>query len=194
MSGNGLAKASDFRGAVERSNVERVILPASGLSVLLCRPPVFAALAMGRAGTQLQTKITDAKPEEIKTEDIEAFTQWLSETLTRLFVQPRFAAAPEADQIGLADILIEDLKFIFSWLRGEVFSAGNRAQGTGDRDENSVTCNLSPVTSTEDLGRFPGRQGAASVLGGSGEAQPLPAEPTPGAHGDARLPAGLQRG
>jgi hypothetical protein len=111
-----------------------------------------------------------------------------------LFVQPRFAAAPEADQIGLADILIEDLKFIFSWLRGEVFSAGNRAQGTGDRDENSVTCNLSPVTSTEDLGRFPGRQGAASVLGGSGEAQPLPAEPTPGAHGDARLPAGLQRG
>jgi hypothetical protein len=194
MSVNGLAEANDLRAAVERSNVERVDLPASGLSVLLCRPPVFAALAMGRAGTQLQAKITDAKPEEIKTEDIEAFTQWLGATLTRLFVQPRFAVAPEAEQIGLADILIDDLKFIFRWLRGEVFSTGNRAQGTGDRDENSVTCHLSPVTSTEDLGRFPGGQGAASVSGGSGQTQLLPSEPTPRARGDACLPAGLHRG
>ena len=134
MPDNGIAKAEDFKRALERTNIERVVLPASGLSVLLCRPPVFAALAMGRAGTQLQARITDAKPEEIKTEDIEAFTQWLTETLTRLFVQPRFAAAPEADEIGLADILIEDLKFIFRWLRGEVFSCrcqvpGIRCQG-----------------------------------------------------------------
>ena len=174
---------------------ERVDLPASGLSVLLCRPPVFAALAMGRAGTQLQAKITDAKPEEIKTEDIEAFTQWLNGTLTRLFVQPRFAAAPEADEIGLADILIEDLKFIFRWLRGEVFSTGNREQGTGDRDETSVTCNLStcqPLLKTsadflEDKERL-------LYLAGSGEAQPLPSERTSGAHGDAGVPAGLLRG
>ena len=194
MPDNGIAKAEDFKRALERANIERVVLPASGLPVLLCRPPVFAALALGRAGTQLQARITDAKPEEIKTEDIEAFTQWLSETLTRLFVEPRFAAAPQADEIGLADILIEDLKFIFRWLRGEVFSTGNRAQGTGDRDENSVTCHLSPVTSTEDLGRFPGGQGAASVSGGSGQTQLLPSEPTPRARGDACLPAGLHRG
>jgi hypothetical protein len=129
MPDNGIAKAEDFKRALERANIERVVLPASGLPVLLCRPPVFAALALGRAGTQLQARITDAKPEEIKTEDIEAFTQWLSETLTRLFVEPRFAAAPQADEIGLADILIEDLKFIFRWLRGEVFSAGARCQG-----------------------------------------------------------------
>jgi hypothetical protein len=118
MPDNGIAKANDFKAALERSNVEQVVLPASGLTVLLCRPPVFAALAMGRAGTQLQARITDAKPEEIKTEDIEAFTRWLTETLTRLFVQPRFAAAPQALEIGLGDILIEDLKFIFRWLRG----------------------------------------------------------------------------
>jgi len=129
--------------------------------VLLCRPPVFAALAMGRAGTQLQARVTDAKPEEIKTEDIEAFTTWLTDTLTRLFVEPRFSAAPEAGEIGLADILLEDLKFVFRWLRGEVFSAGG---GTG----------VPPVThgqdghatsATEDLGSFPPRQGAPSVLG-----------------------------
>jgi hypothetical protein len=194
MSGNGIAKASDFKAAMERSNVEQVVLPASGLAVLLCRPPVFAALAVGRMGTQLQARITDAKPEEIKAEDIEAFTQWLTETLSRLFVQPRFAAAPEAGEIGLTDILIEDLKFIFRWLRGEVFSTGHRAQGTGDRDQTPATCHLLPVTSTEDLGRFPGGQRAASVPGGSGQAQPLPSERAPGAHRDAGLPAGLHRG
>ena len=187
---NGIAKAEDFKRALERANIERVVLPASGLPVLLCRPPVFAALAMARTGTQLQARITDAKPEEVKTEDIEAFTQWLTDTLTRLFVQPRFAAAPGTDEVGLADILIEDLKFIFRWLRGEVFSAEG---GTG----------VPPVThgqdghatsATEDLGRFPGGQRAASVPGGSGEAQSLPSERTHGAHGHAGLPSGLHRG
>jgi len=195
MPDNGIAKAEDFKRALERANIERVVLPASGLPVLLCRPPVFAALALGRAGTQLQARITDAKPEEIKTEDIEAFTQWLSETLTRLFVEPRFAAAPQADEIGLADILIEDLKFIFRWLRGEVFVP--RDSGLGVRDSgltaNPETRNPNPE-SVEDLGRFPGGQGAAVVPGGSGEAQPLPSERTPGTHGDAGLPAGLHRG
>ena len=192
MPDNGIAKPEDFRRALERANIERVVLPASGLSVLLCRPPVFAALAMGRAGTQLQARVTDAKPEEIKTEDIEAFTQWLSETLARLFVQPRFAVTPEADQVGLADILIDDLKFIFRWLRGEVFSAGSRSQVPG-AGEDPDTRRLTPDTCTEDLGRFPGGQRAASVLGGSGEAQPLPCERTPGTHGDAGIPAGLHR-
>jgi hypothetical protein len=193
MPDNGIAKANDFKAALERSNVEQVVLPASGLTVLLCRPPVFAALAMGRAGTQLQARITDAKPEEIKTEDIEAFTQWLTATLTRLFVEPRFAAAPTADEIGLADILIDDLKFIFRWLRGEVFSAVNSEQGTGNR-EGSVHYPLSTVNCTEDLGRFPGGQGAASVPGGSGQAELLSPERASGAHRDARLPAGLHHG
>jgi len=212
MPDNGFAKASDFKAAVERSNVERVVLPASGLSVLLCRPPVFAALAMGRMGTQLQARITDAKPEEIKPEDIEAFTQWLTETLTRLFVQPRFAAHPEAAEIGLADILIDDLKFIFRWLRGEVFSAVNSEQGTVNR-ENSVQCPLSAGNSeqgavnsedsvhyplstvhcTEDLGRFPGGQGADPVPGRGGEAQLLPPQRTAGAHWHAGLSTGLHR-
>ena len=193
MSNYVIAKASDFKAAVERSNVEPVVLPASGLAVLLCRPPVFAALAMGRAGTQLQAKITEAKPVEIKAEDMEAFTQWLSETLARLFVQPRFAPDPEGDEIGLADLLIEDLKFIFRWLRGEVFNAVNSEQGTVNR-EGSVHYPLSTVNCTEDLGRFPPRQRPASVLGGSGEAQPVPSERTPGAHRDAGLSARLHGG
>jgi len=194
MINSDIAKASDFKAAMERSNVEQVVLPASGLTVLLCRPPIFAALAMGRAGTQLQARVTGAKPEDLKPEDVEAFTQWLTETLARLFVQPRFSVIPEPDCVGLADILLDDLKFIFRWLRGEVFSAGNRAQGTGDRDQTPVTCNLSPVTSTEDLGRFPGGQGAASVSGGRGRPQPLPSERAPGTYRDAGLPAGLHRG
>ena len=197
MSGNGIATSSEFKAAVQRSNVERVALPQSGLSVLLCRPPVFAALEMGRMGTLLQTRVTDAKPEEVKTEDIEAFTRWLSETLTRLFVQPRFAAAPTADEIGLADILIDDLKFIFRWLRGEVFSQdlGARIQELGKSEEPAPKSSiLNPRSSTEDLGRFPGGQRAASIPGGSGEAKLLPSERTSGAHGHACVPVGLHRG
>jgi hypothetical protein len=191
---NGIAKAEDFKRALERANVEQVVLPASGLTVLLCRPPVFAALAMGRAGTQLQARVTDAKPEEIKPENIEAFTQWLTETLTRLFVQPRFAAAPEAGEIGLVDILIDDLKFIFRWLRGEVFSEKLEVRSEKLEENHSSSSLLTSSSSTEDLGRFPGGQGAASVPGGSGEAQPLPPEPVGRTHRDAGLPAGLHRG
>ncbi len=167
MSGNGIAKPEDFKRALERSSIERIDLPASGLSVLLCRPPIFAALAIGREGTQLQSRITDAKADEIRPEDIEAFTTWLNGTLTRLFVQPRFSAAPQTDEIGLGDILMDDLKFIFRWLRGEVFGAEG---GTGvppvmdGRDGHATPA-------TEDLGRFPGGQGSASVSRGSSEAQ-----------------------
>ena len=193
MPDRSIAKANDFRRAVERSNVEAVILPASGLTVTLCRPPVFAALEIGRTGTQLQAKVTDARPEELEAGDIEAFTHWLTATLTRLFVEPRFAAAPTADEIGLGDILIDDLKFIFRWLRGEVIA--NRDSGHGTWDTGNTPSPQPPVPSPQqDLGRFPGGQGAASVPGGGGEAQPLPAEPTVGAHRHAGVLAGLQRG
>jgi len=192
MSESAIAKPEDFRRAVERCNVERVVLPASGLSVLLCRPPVFAAVAMGREGTLLQARVTDAQPEEIKTADIEALTTWLTDTLARLFVEPRFAAAPDAGQIGLADILIEDLKFIFRWLRGEVFGAGTRDWGLGT-GENPSPQNPVPSSRTEDLGRFPGGQGAVVVPGGSSQTQPLPSERAAGTHRHAGLSAGLHR-
>ena len=194
MSDHRIAKARDFRAALEHLSVEQLVLPASGLSVLLCRPPVFAALAMARTGTELQARITEAKPESIKTEDIEAFTQWLSETLKRLFTQPRFAGDPTGEEIGLADIHIEDLRFIFRWLRGEVFSTGSGTQETGEGVHTSVTANPSTVSATEDLGRFPGGQRAADVPGGGGKAELLPSQRTIGAFGHAGLSAGLHRG
>jgi hypothetical protein len=190
---NNIAKPEDFRRALESANIERVELP-SGLSVLLCRPPVFAALSIGRVGTQLQSRVTDIKPEDIQADDIEAFTKWLTQTLERFFVQPRFSASPQADEIGLADILIEDLQFIFRWLRGEVFSEKLEARSEKLEENSSSSSLLTSRSSTEDLGRFPGRQRAAGVPGGGSEAQSLPPERTPGAHRDAGLPAGLQRG
>jgi hypothetical protein len=182
-----IAKPEDFRRALELSSAEGVELP-SGLSVLLCRPPVFAALAMGREGTHLQARITEAKAEAVRTEDIEAFTRWLTATLERLFVQPRFSAVPQADEIGLADILVDDLKFIFRWLRGEVFGTGTRDSGLGT-GENPSPQVPAPSTCSEDLGGFPGGQGAAAVSGGSREAQSLPAEPVARTYGHAGVPA-----
>jgi len=194
MSANGISTANEFRRAVEQSNVERIVLPASGLAVRLCRPPVFAALELGRMGTLLQAKVTDAKPEEIKTEDVEAFTRWLTDTLARLFVQPRFAAAPAADQIGLGDILIDDLKFIFRWLRGEVFTT--RDSGLGTRDSGPLPKPESPTPNPglEDLGRFPDGQGSDRISGGSGQAEFLSSERAAGTHRHARVSVGLYRG
>jgi hypothetical protein len=192
MSENGIAKAKDFRRVLESAAVERVTLP-SGLVVRLCRPPIFAALRLGREGTELQARITEAQPHEVKPEDITAFSEWLTATLTRLFVEPRFSGTPTAEEIGLGDILVDDLKYIFRWLRGEVFSAVNSEQGTGNSKE-SVHCSLSTVNCTEDLAPFPGGPRAAFVPGGGGQAEPLPAQPVAGAHRDASVPAGLRRG
>jgi hypothetical protein len=192
MSGNGIAKASDFRAAVEHASAERVVLPASGLTVLLCRPPVFAALRMGREGTQLQSKITDSKPEDISPEDVIAFSDWLGATLSRLFVQPRFSNQPEPNEIGLGEILVDDLQFIFRWLRGEVFNPGARGSGLG-AGESPSTQHLAPGACTEDLTPFPRQPREAAVSGRGGEAFQLPAERTPGDHRDAGVSAGLHR-
>ncbi|MGA3169006.1 MAG: hypothetical protein ABSF14_23135 [Terriglobia bacterium] len=194
MSETGIAKAEDFQQALHRTNVERVTLPRSGLTVLLCRPPVFAALRLGREGTKLQTKITEAAPEGIKAEDIVALSDWVTETLSRLFLQPRFSGAPKPGEIGLGDILVDDLKYIFRWLRGEVFSTGTRDSGSGIGESNPESQTPNPGSSTEDLAPFPGEPRAASVLRGSGEAQPVPPQPTAGAHGDAGVCVGLCRG
>jgi hypothetical protein len=192
MSEHGIAQAEDFKKALQHVSYERVLLPASGLAVLLCRPPVFAALRLGREGTQLQAKITEARVEEIQPEDIVAFSDWLAATLSRLFVQPRFASQPGPGEIGLGDILVDDLQHIFRWLRGEVFNSGAGDSGPG-AGEKPGTRHLTPDTCTEDLAAFPRRPREASVSGGSGEAGQLPAQRAAGAHGDARLSAGLHR-
>jgi len=193
MSGYGIANADDFRTALQRASAERVVLPASGLAVLLCRPPVFAALRVGREGTQLQAKITHAKPEEIQPEDIVAFSEWLASTLSRLFVQPRFSTQPGQGEIGLGDILVDDLQHIFRWLRGEVF--GQELEVRSEKlGENPSSCSLPASSScTEDLAPFSRRPREAALFGGSGEARQLPAQRTIGSHGDARVSAGLQR-
>jgi hypothetical protein len=194
MSTNTIAKPEDFKRAVAALNVERVVLPVSGLAVLLCRPPIFAALRLGREGTELQTKITEAKPEEIRSEDITAFSDWLTATLSRLFVQPRFSGAPTSHEIGLGDILVDDLKYIFRWLRGEVFSQELEVRSEKLGENPSSYSLLASSSCTEDLAPFPGGPRAASVSGGGGETQPVPAEPVTGAQGDASLLAGLRRG
>jgi hypothetical protein len=176
MSENGIAKPEDFRAVFERANVERVVLPKSGLAVMLRRLPVFTVLRIDREGTELQAKIKEAKPEETKNEDIIAYSDWLAATLERVFVQPQFSAVPKPETLQLGDILTDDLKYIFRWLRGEVFSAVDSGQGTMNR-EGSGNPLASTAGGTEDLSRFPGGQGAAGVSGERGEIEPVPAKP-----------------
>jgi len=244
MSDNGIAKAEDFKRALERANLERVVLPCSGLAVLLCRPPVFAAIRLGREGTELQhrligrsgdrvnhetppsdqpdpyaiprspdhlitqspgspiTRSRDSSPAEAEdlSRAITTYIDWLNATLTRLFVQPRFSAAPGPEEISLGDILVDDLKFIFRWLRGEVFVPRDSGLGVRDSGENLPAQagpnpeSRVPNPEAEDLAPFSERPRSASLPGGSGEARPLPPQRTTGARGDAGVPGGLRRG
>ena len=193
MSTKGIANAEDFKRALEMVNAERVVLPASKLAVLLCRPPVLAALRLGREGTDFQNKITQVPPDEVKNEDILAFAEWITRALTQLFVRPRFAEHPKRGEIGLLDIMVDDLKFIFRWLRGEVLGAGTGDSGLGT-GENPSALPLVPGPGTEDLAPFPGQPATTRLSGGSGEAEPVSAKPTARTQRNARVPVGLRRG
>lgn len=67
MSENGIAKREDFRAPFERANVEPVVLSKSVLAVMLCPPVVFTVLLIEREGRELQAKITEAKPGDLRT-------------------------------------------------------------------------------------------------------------------------------
>jgi len=149
-------KIEEFKRAVLNANSEWVTLPVSKIPVLLCRPPIFAALRMGAQGTELQKRVTDSAPESLQQEDIDAFTEWVCDTLATVFVEPRFSSSPGPDEIGLRELLLEDMQFIFRWLRGEVVPGANGA--------------------SEDLGTFRGGQGAATLPLASGKAQPVQAK------------------
>ena len=146
-------KVEEFRRAVQTANAQWVTLPKSKIPVLLCRPPIFAALRMGAEGGELQKRVTDSTPDLLRQEDVTAFTEWVCATLTKLFIEPRFSSSPGLDEIGLGELLIEDVQFIFRWLRGEVVSDADGAP--------------------EDLATFRGGQGPAALPLASGEAQPV---------------------
>jgi hypothetical protein len=147
IAGKGIGKPEGLRGALVRERPEEVTLPKSKLKVRLCRPPSLAVLGMAHEGQEIWEKVTKVKLEGVRSEDLYAFADWIIAALSQVFVQPVFSRAPKPGEIGLGDLLQDDLIFIFHWLWRGIFPT---------------------VTGLEDLAQFHGQPGIALLpRGGS---------------------------
>jgi len=111
---NGIASAEDFKNAASTVNSpERVVLPKSGLTVLLRRPTAFGVWML------------DQRVEELK--NSERFSEWrelICKSLEDAFVQPKLSLQPGPDQIHPDWLPEEDQVFLVRWVRGLIAPDG----------------------------------------------------------------------
>lgn len=142
---NGIAKAEDFRKLVSEDEAyeppERIILPASGLAIIVRRPKPLAYTLLGIALPASLVYEDEAPPEpaadpaarpEIAADDMVKISRWTVRLMQKIFVKPRLALAPGPEEISPLWIPAEDQKFILAWTRGEVTSAGESLRGFRD--------------------------------------------------------------
>ena len=128
---NGGATAEDFRQAAFQSAFEapeRVVLPASGLAVILRRPRlVFFTLTKTPHPGELTERIASAgsvagaglTPEELRT-----LSEWITEVFQAAFVEPKLALVPGQKEISPNWLLPGDVDFILSWVVSGPASSG----------------------------------------------------------------------
>jgi hypothetical protein len=114
MSSNGIASAEDFKRVAEQMNPpERVILPKSGLAVLLRRPTTLAVCMMDERLAALEEA-----GQVLKRRDL------LREAVVAAVVQPRLSLQPGPGEIHPNDLLQADQTFIVRWVRGYIAPDG----------------------------------------------------------------------
>jgi len=150
---NGVATAQDFRNLAEESAFEppeRVVLPKSGLAVMLRRPRPIAFTLLGQglpasltlrnppaslvpgplsvAKDQGQGTKDVLQPEQaisLTPDDIAALSKFWVEIFKRMFVMPRLSLTPAPDEIHPDWLPTEDAAFLIRWAVGEVASDGS---------------------------------------------------------------------
>src|SRR5262249_23645042 len=167
---NGIATAADFRRAAEVrafEPAERVVLPKSGLAVILRRPkPVAFTFFTARLPSSLAARVQagGAGSDPASVEDLVALSRFWTGVFEQMFVQPKLSLMPGPHEIHPTWIPNEDANFLIRWAVGEVTSDGLQA---GSGGEGSV-----------DLAPFrPHRE--PPVAGASGGDLALPPEPAP---------------
>ncbi len=121
-----IATDEDFRRATElrqAERVERVILPRSGLAVMLRRLPPMWFLFHGVLPRSLAERLEGDLPGQgsVNTvEDLKALANWAVTVLREVFVQPKLSLHPSPGEISPEWLEDEDVNFIFRWVVGEV--------------------------------------------------------------------------
>lgn len=131
---NGVASAEDFQlAARERGEPERIVLPKSGLKVMLRRPSPMWFLFHGLLPASLAARVEGRQTRMESIEDIRTLADWMVPLLREVFVQPRLQLEPGPGEISPDLLDVEDASFVIRWAVGEV------AEGSGDlasfRDE-----------------------------------------------------------
>ncbi len=137
QSENHIANAQDFRSAAYEQAFEpeeRVVLPESGLPVVLRRPrlifftltknpyPADVAQKIASVGALLGAPQGGASPAPTA-EELKAYADWVAEVLGAVFVKPRLALAPAPDEIHPNWLRPGDVQFIFQWMTGGIVGA-----------------------------------------------------------------------
>jgi hypothetical protein len=180
MSERVFATAEDFMRAMREAledemrqgKPETIPLPSKGLIVSLRHPGPVGAQTFLRLHDQVWSAFKEEKnqnetlaPAERKFDASMAYQDFLDRVFSAIFVRPSYGSRP--GEIGLRDILLPDLAFIFRWLGGEIVSR--------------------PDGAVDDLKPFPGGSGVAERAGVDSEREPLQAKCTTGAAGNGSI-------
>lgn len=132
---NGFASSDDFLFAArQRGTPERVVLPKSGLKVLLRRPSPMWFLFRGLLPASLAVRLEGGQTRLETVEDLRALAEWMVPLLGEVFVEPRLALEPGPGEISPDLLDLEDASFVVRWAVGEVASeSGDLASFREDR-------------------------------------------------------------
>lgn len=120
---NGVASAQDFQLAANaRGTPERLILPKSGLKVVLRRPNPMWFLFHGLLPASLAARVEGGTARIESVEDLRALADWMVPLLTEVFVEPRLSLEPSPGSISPDLLDLEDATFVIRWAVGEVAS------------------------------------------------------------------------
>ena len=120
---NGLASAEDFQSAAQaRGDVERIVLPKSGLNVMLRRPSPMWFLFNGLLPASLAARVAGGEARIDNVQDLRTLADWMVPLLREVFVQPRLALEPGPGEISPDLLDLEDASFVIRWSVGEVAS------------------------------------------------------------------------
>lgn len=168
--GNGIATAADFRRAAEDTAfeaAERVVLPKSGLAVILRRPkPVAFTLFAARLPSSLAARVQagSAGADPASVDELVALSRFWTGVFAQMFVEPKLSLVPGPHEIHPTWIPNEDADFLIRWAVGEISSAVPHA---GPGGEGSV--DLAPFCAERE----------PPAAGASGGDVALPPEPAP---------------
>ncbi len=121
--GNGVASAEDFRNYLEADGrTARVVLPKSGLAVLLRPPNALRVLLVSERLESLAS--TPSTPGERR-----EYVELLARLVTDVMVEPKLSLAPRDGELDPRWLAPEDAEFLLKWALGALTPEGDDLSG-----------------------------------------------------------------